>query len=225
MARLAFASNFKTTASIIAVANLKGGTGKTTVAVNLAAALAGKTRVSVVDADAQGSATAYARPGNLPITVLSLPLDDERGAARRIDRVLGIDSDIVVIDCPPHVGTTTESAVAIADLVLIPVFPSAADLIATMVALELVQRATEARRDGGPQFMLVPSRVDRRTSAGREIERALKNLGGRVSPSIGQRAAFVDAFGAGEWIGDYAPLSRAAFETRALAKAVRRLLK
>ncbi len=223
MARFASASN--STASIIAVANLKGGTGKTTVAVNIAAALAGRTAVSVVDADAQGSATADARPGNLPVAVLPLPLDDERGANRWIEHVLGIESDIVVIDCPPHVGTTTESAVAIADLVLIPVFPSAADLIATMAALELVQRAMEARRDGGPRYMLVPSRVDRRTSAGREIVRALKKFGGRVSPSIGQRAAFVDAFGAGEWIGDYAPGSKAAFETRALAKAVRRLLK
>ncbi len=108
---------------------------------------------------------------------------------------------------------------------LIPVFPSAADLIATMVAVDLVQRAMEARRDGGPRYMLVPSRVDRRTSAGREIEAALKNFGGRVAPSIGQRAAFVDAFGAGEWIGDYAPRSTAATEMEALAKAVRRLLK
>ncbi len=223
MARFASASD--STASIIAVANLKGGTGKTTVAVNIAAALAGRITVSVVDADAQGTATAYAEPGNLPIDVLPLPLDDERGANRWIERVLGIESDIVVIDCPPHVGTTTESAVAIADLVLIPVFPSAADLIATMVAVDLVQRAMEARRDGGPRYMLVPSRVDRRTSAGREIERALKKFGGRVSPSIGQRAAFVDAFGAGEWIGDYAPGSKAALETEALAKAVRGLLK
>ncbi len=225
MARFASASKSKTTASIIAVANLKGGTGKTTVAVNIAAALAGRTAVSVVDADAQGSATVYARSGNLPIDVLPLPLDDERGANRWIEHVLGIESDIGVIDCPPHVGTTTESAVAIADLVLIPVIPSAADLIATTAALELVQRAIEARRDGGPRFMLVPSRVDRRTSAGREIEAALKNFGGRVSPSIGQRAAFVDAFGAGEWIGDYAPASRAADEVESLAKAVRRLLK
>ena len=99
--------------------------------------------------------------------------------------MLGIEPDIVVIDCPPRVGTTPESAVAIADLVLIPVFPSAADLIATTAALELVQRAMEARRDGGPRYMLVPSRVDRRTSAGREIEAALKKLRGRVSPSIG----------------------------------------
>ena len=53
----------------------------------------------------------------------------------------------------------------------------------------------------------------------------MKNFGGRVSPSIGQRAAFVDAFGAGEWIGDYAPTSMAALEMDALAKAVRRLLK
>ena len=85
MARFASASN--STASIIAVANLKGGTGKTTVAVNIAAALAGRTMVSVVDADAQGTATAYAEPGNLPIEVLPLPLDDERGAGRWIDRV------------------------------------------------------------------------------------------------------------------------------------------
>lgn len=211
--------------TILAVANLKGGGGKTTIAVNLASALAGRAAVTVVDADAQGTATAYAAQGELPVPVLSLPLDAEQAAGRWINRVLGIDADLVIIDCPPHVGAATESAVAIADLVLIPVIPSAADLMATTAALELVRRATEARKDGGPQYMLVPSRVDRRTAAGREIQRALKRLGGTVAPPIGQRTAFVDAFGAGYWIGDYAPNSKAEAEIAALARVVRRALR
>ncbi len=50
-------------ARIITEANLKGGVGKTTVAVHVACCLAGKHRVVMVDADAQGSATAWSKRG------------------------------------------------------------------------------------------------------------------------------------------------------------------
>ncbi len=60
----------------IAVANLKGGTGKTTIALNLASALAARPSVTVVDADIQGTAAAYAKAGGLP--VIAGQADDPR---------------------------------------------------------------------------------------------------------------------------------------------------
>ncbi len=55
-------------ARIIAVGNLKGGVGKSTLAVNLACQLAGSLRVHLVDADAQATAAEWLAGGSLPIT-------------------------------------------------------------------------------------------------------------------------------------------------------------
>ena len=212
-------------ARIVAVANIKGGTGKSTIAVNLAAELAGARRtVAVVDADAQGTTTAWLAQGDFLVRSESLPLDSTRNAERWIRQVLGLDADLVVIDTPPHVGDAAAAAVGIADLVLVPVTPSGADLVATAEALELIGQARDQRQDGGPACLLVPSRVDRRTRPGREIEAALKGLGEPVGPAIGQRTPFVDAFAAGQTIGAYAPKSKAHDEIKALARAVARRL-
>ena len=210
-------------ARIIAVTALKGGVGKSTVAINLACALARpRRRVAVVDADAQATASEWSAAGELPAVVYAMPL--ERAARRWIDTVLGIDADIVVIDSPPHLSAVAEAVVGVADLVLVPCGASAADISATAKTLDLVHRAREIR-GGPPAALLVPSRIDKRTSAGREIETALAEFGEPVGPVIGQRAAFADALGAGEWIGTYAPRSTGLAEIEALAATVERMLR
>ena len=106
-----------------------------------------------------------------------------------------------------------------------PVTPSGADLAATARALDMVREAREVRGAGRPLALVVPSRVDGRTSAGREIRAALRQFKEPIGPAIGQRTAFVDAFTAGQWIGDYAPGSKAHNEILALARRVTRMLK
>ncbi len=210
---------------ILSVVSLKGGTGKSTLAVNLACALGLEPRtVHLIDADAQGTATAYADAGDLPITTDPMPLEREQDAPRWIERVLDVYAD-VVIDCPPHLRAATEAAVGLADLVLIPCGASGVDLLATVEAVELVNRARASRPDGGPRCLLVPSRIDRRTAVGREIEAALRRLGEPVGPAIGQRTAFVDAFAAGVSVNEYAPRSKASAEIDALAGAVKRSIR
>ncbi len=212
-------------ARIVAVANLKGGCGKSTIAVNLTAELAGQSRaVALVDADTQGTATAWLAQGGLPVHGEFMPLENPRNTAKWTRQVLDLDAGLVVIDCPPHVGAASVAAVGIADLVLIPVTASGADLVATVEAIELVGQAREQRQDGGPACLLVPSRIDRRTRPGREIEAALKGFGEPIGPAIGQRTAFVDAFSAGEAINTYAPNSKAHDEIQALARAITRRL-
>ena len=93
--------------NVIAVGNLKGGTGKSTIAVNLACALAedGDT-VVLVDADAQGTATDWHAGRQLPVAVESLPLGAERDAQKWVARVLSLKAaaDHVVVDLPPQAG-------------------------------------------------------------------------------------------------------------------------
>lgn len=214
-------------ARVLVVGTLKGGTGKTTLAVNLAAALAARHRVVLIDADAQGTAAHWCGLGSLPMQCEALPLEYQAGAERWAARVTALrhDADVLVIDCPPHVGVGSSAAFLVADLVLVPVGASGADLLATQRTLELVRAAREERGDGKPGCLLVPSRIDRRTAAGREIETALKPYGEAIGPAIGQRAAFVDAFTTGQWVGTYAPDSKAHEEIMALTATVGRKLK
>lgn len=217
-----------TTPRIIAVGNLKGGSSKTTLAVNVAAALAEHGTVVLVDADAQGTAAAWGEAGKLPVVVQSIPLaDDSQSAfAAWLSKLVALKTSaaFVVVDLPPNLGGVTTAALTIADLFLVPVTPSGMDLRATEKALQLLRQARQVRGGEKPFALLVPSRVDRRTAAGREIEGVLSDFREQVGPAISARAAHVDAFGAGQWIGAYAPRSVGHVEIEALAAVVRRMV-
>lgn len=212
---------------LIAIGNLKGGVGKTTLAISVACALAEHGSVVVVDADAQASAAAWAAPGKLPIQVLALPLaaDTEHAVAAWLERLVEIrdDADFGLVDLPPNLGAATVAALSLVDLLLVPVPPSGLDLRAAERTVALLRQARQVRHDTRPAGLLVPSRVDRRTGAGREIEAVLHDLGEPVAPAVIQRAAHVDAFSAGQWIGAYAPRSAGHVEIQALAALVRRI--
>ncbi len=138
-------------------------------------------------------------------------------------RVTAAAADLVVVDLPPQTGAATAAALILADLFVVPVAPSGLDLRAAAKALDMLREARAARGDGKPPALLVPSRVDRRTGAGREIEAALHEMSEPVGPAIGFRAAFVDSATANEWVGAFAPRSIAHMEISALAAVVDRI--
>jgi chromosome partitioning protein len=210
-------------ARVIAIGGLKGGTGKSTLAVNLACQLTAGLRIHLIDVDRQESSLEWLAGGKLPMAGIALPLDDSRGAADWIRRVSAIDADMVIIDLPPQIGAATAAALILADLFLVPVSPSALDLRAAGKALDLLQEAREARGDGKPAVLLVPSKVDRRTGAGREIEAALHEIGHPVGPAVGLRTAFVDSAASLDWIGGFAPMSVAHQEIASLAAVIERI--
>jgi chromosome partitioning protein len=212
--------------AVIGVIGRKGGVGKTTIAVHLAAELStGKQTVAVVDCDAQGSASYWADPGQLPVPVLHHPLEHAREIQTWSRDVRDIDADLLVLDGPPHLNEAMGGVIGLSDLVVIPCGPSGLDLIATGEAVGLVRQIRDERGDAKPSMLLVPNRVDRRTTDGRDLAGALKDLGEPVGPSIGDRTAFVDAFNAGQCVGAYAPSSPAHQELQALARRVRTILR
>lgn len=209
---------------IAAVANLKGGTGKSTIAVNLACELAtGGNSVVLVDADEQGTASYWLGHGTFPISLRTALVGDDM--QYWADEMMRLDADYVVIDAPPQLGEATQAIIGIADVILVPALASTADIMATGKALRLVRAAREQRPDSGPKALLVPSRVDRRTISGKEIEAVLHEFGEPVSPMVRQRTAFVDSFSVGQWIGAYARNSDAHTDIQALAAVVRRMLR
>lgn len=159
---------------VIAVVNQKGGTGKTTLAMNLAAGLARRGRTLVVDADPQGSAGQWARMAHderpFPASVFAIagPLERELKSLRN-------DYDHVVIDCPPTLeGGTVHAALTGADVVLIPVLPSPVDLWGSV---RMIRGLDEARMHN-PRLrpFIVVNQVEVRSALSHAMKHALMEI-------------------------------------------------
>ena len=213
---------------IVAVGNLKGGVGKTTIAVSLACALAGKNRVVLVDADGQASASEWLTAPPAGVTVSAWPLEANSTADVRqwAERVQGLrkTADLVVIDLPPHLSAVTGVAIGMADLVVIPCGPSVADVRATAKTVEILREVRQSHR-GRPSALLVANRIDHRSTTGRSFGVVLDGFKEHVADDLVTRQAHADATASGQWIGDFAPTSDAAEEARVLARRVAKLLK
>jgi chromosome partitioning protein len=212
--------------AIIAVAGRKGGVGKSTVVGNLAAEFAAMGRtVAVLDADPQHSLVAWAEQGDgmLASCIQKVPdgADTLRTRARKAEK----DADIVLIDTPPGLPEVGYQAALVADLLLLPCGPSPLDLFALKEALSQGLKARAERRSKKPRIRFVPSKVLMTTNLGRGLTSALKDLGRKVLPAIGQRVVVAEAVARGLTVAEYAPDSPAHEEFRELAKAVDKLLK
>lgn len=206
---------------IIGVCGRKGGSGKTTIAVHLAADLATRgTSVVLVDCDVQGSATYWAEPGKLPMEVRHMPLERDDQVAEWSEGIRNLKAEAIILDSPPHLNAALGGVIGLSDLAVVPCGPSGLDLIATGETVGLIQEIREARRNGKPSIVLVPNRTDQRTASGRELSTALAAMGQPVGPEIRSRTAFSDAFNSGVWVGEYAPNSKAHEEMRNLCAFV-----
>lgn len=205
--------------SIIAIVSQKGGSGKTTLALHLAAsATQAKRPACIVDTDPQATAAAWGdwRGDFLPIVVTSPPAR----LARTIERARSQDDiEVVVIDTPPHAEAAMREAIKAADLVLIPSRPRAFDLHALEGVAEMLGHADT------PAFVVFNAVPGGATRQVEEAARSAKALGLEVCPiSFGERADFHKSSAKGEVASEIDADGKAAKEAKKLWKWVAKQL-
>jgi chromosome partitioning protein len=171
-------------AKVIAIANQKGGVGKTTISANLASELAAKGyAVRLLDADPQQSATQWAASGDGVLSRITQTVDASNLARFRRDLdAAKRAADYVLIDTPPSFTDAALHAMVASDVILLPVQPSALDIMAGHVALRLALDARTARK-GKLKIGLVPSRMSK-TRLGANLMMVLAAMGETLLPAI-----------------------------------------
>lgn len=135
------------TAKIIAVVNQKGGSGKTTISMQLTGALARRrNKMLVVDADPQGTATRWAASAAdenpFPASVVGLSAANSK-VHREVKKFID-DYDCIIIDCPPAADSPVpQSALLIAELALVPLIPSPLDVWAAVGIRQVINNVSE----------------------------------------------------------------------------------
>ena len=214
-------------ARLIAICHPKGGVGKTTTSMVLAASFADRGfRTLVADCDAQASASAWANaaPEGKPFPAAVVNLSAYGGKVHREIQKHLDNYDFIVVDCPPGLDSLSpQSVLLVADLVIVPTPPSPADLWACLGAIRLLERGTELN----PTLIarLLPNRVVR-TSLSNAIMRELTEFGiPLMSSRLTNRTAYQEAVVSGVSVSALGRDAKAAKdEVSALADEVLALL-
>ncbi|AJP74802.1 ParA family partition ATPase [Sphingomonas hengshuiensis] len=195
---------------VIAIISQKGGAGKTTLALHLAAAAQEAGRVAlVIDTDPQATASQWAAwRHDAPPEVIDSP---PPRLAAKVAQALEQGAEVIVIDTPPHADSAARAAVEVADLVLVPCRPSAFDLSAIQTTAKLVQLLKK------PAFVVFTAGSPNAPRVYQEAGELVESFGTPPCPlQIPDRAAYRHASAEGRSVMETEPEGKAAEEIRQL---------
>ena len=210
--------------AVLAVLNPKGGTGKTTIAVNVGGCLHKRGhKVLIVDSDPQGTARDWyaAQPDDIGLpSVIGI----DRPTLHKNVRSMTEDYDYIVIDGAARLEKIAVSAVRAADMVIIPLRHSGFDLWAIEALVETIQ-VRQMATQGIPRAAFVISSQVQGTRLARSMEEALTPFDFPVLASrTTQRVAYATAGGLGVTVLDLDGADKAAAEITALTTELQELI-
>ena len=181
---------------VITIAQQKGGTGKTTLAVHLALGFIKyhKLKVAIIDTDPQGSLGKWFMirtekensNDNLTFKTASL------WGAQYESKILKVDHDIVIIDTPPKIESDARPSIESADLVLIPMSASHVDFWATGAIVEIAKKANK-------NILIQINRSNQRSKLITKTNDFIKSLDlSSTQTIIGNRQIYASSMGEGK---------------------------
>ena len=149
---------------IITIAHQKGGVGKTTLALNLAACFKEGLDVGLLDADLQGSLTGL---GDMLEGISLIPYNNDPLS------LVNVKKDILIIDTPPYLSNQLPDFFAISDFVLVPSKVGFLDVMAVRATIQLIKEAQQKKKN--LKAAIVLNMVKPRTNMNDEIREILKS--------------------------------------------------
>ena len=181
---------------VITIAQQKGGTGKTTLAVHLALAFIKyhNLKVAIIDTDPQGSLGKWfmirseKKISNQNLTFKTASL----WGAQYESKILKQDHDIVIIDTPPKIESDARPAIEAANLVIIPVAPSPVDFWATEAIIEIAKKAKK-------KILIQINRANRRSKLISKTNEYINSINVSATKTIiGHRQIYASSMGEGK---------------------------
>ena len=203
---------------VITIAQQKGGTGKTTLAVHLALAFVKyhNLKVVIIDTDPQGSLGKWfmirskknSLNNNLTFKTASL------WGAQYESKTFKKDNDIVIIDTPPKIESDARPSIEAADLVLIPMTPSHVDFWATEAIIDIAKKAQK-------KVLVQINRANQRSKLINKTHEYIKSI--KVSATdtiIGNRQIYPSSMGEGKTAVEKQKQSKAVEEMKKLSEQI-----
>lgn len=210
---------------IIGIVQVKGGAGRSTVSTNLAGELSKLGKTVLIDCDMpQGTSASWFAVREQAGKAGSLVADtaaNHRELVAKVEQYA--DADYIVLDGPPRIAELTKAILILADLCLVPVGASAAEIWATSDILSLIEEANQVKP---VKARMLWTRYRPHTRLAQELTGlAAKELGlVALGTSLGMRVSYMEALGDGLTVGELADPS-AKVEVKFLTDEVKKLMR
>ena len=189
---------------VIGIVQLKGGAGRSTLATNLAALLSRKAPTALLDCDMpQGTSASWYAVREAEGRTEGLTLATVDNARDLVSTIEGLNHDYIVLDAPPRIAEVTRAVLMMADLLLIPLGASAAEIWATTDLLDTIEEAQKQRPE--LKSRIVWNKFRPYTKSAGELRDAVKKelKAPALKHTLGYRVAYSEALARGlaadEW--------------------------